>query len=99
MARCPSDASGLSVIEILLTVQGVLPVCGMLSFFFFFSRMRSCSQLPAVMGNSLLFLILLFIFGGTCSFVCVCGWVHACVSQRSTHAGFSVNVRVIVSSV
>lgn len=26
-----SDASGLSVIEILLAVQGVVPVCGMLS--------------------------------------------------------------------
>lgn len=26
MARHPSDASGLSVIEILLTVQGVVPV-------------------------------------------------------------------------
>lgn len=51
------------------------------------------------MGNR--FFFLLFIVDGTLSFVCVCGWVHACVSQRSTHAGFFffffVNVRVIVS--
>lgn len=33
VARRPSDASGLSVAEILLTVQGLLPVCGMLGFF------------------------------------------------------------------
>lgn len=33
VARHRSDASGLSVIEILLTVQRVVPVCGMLSFF------------------------------------------------------------------
>lgn len=33
MARHSSDASGLSVVEILLTVQRVVPVCGMLSFF------------------------------------------------------------------
>lgn len=87
MARRPSDASGLSVIEILLAVQGVLPVCGMLRFLVF-SRTRSCSQLPAVMGNRFFFFNLLFIVDGTLSFVCVCGWVHACVSQRSAHAGF-----------
>lgn len=38
VAHRPSDACGRSVIEILLTVQGVVPVCGML-------RVRLCSQL------------------------------------------------------
>lgn len=101
VARRPSDASGLSVIAILLTVQGVLPVCGMLRFLVF-SRTRSCSQLPAVMGNRL------FFFSFVCSWrdtlICLCLWVGACLCVSEEHprwlffSFFLVNIRVIVSS-
>lgn len=81
MAHRPSDASGLYVIEILLTVHGDVPVCGMLSFF----QNRLCSQLPAVVGNGFFFLSLFIVDGIALICLCVCGCVRACVSQRSTH--------------
>lgn len=73
-ARRPSDASGLSVIEILLTVQGVGPVCGMLSFF----QNRLWSQLPAVRAKG--FIFSLFIDDGMLPFVCLRGAPTLCMS-------------------
>lgn len=78
-ARRPSDVSGLSVIEILLTVQGVGPVCGMLSFF----QNRLWSQLPAVRANG--FIFSLFIDDGMLPFVCLYGRVRACLHVSEVH--------------
>lgn len=73
----PCDVSGLSVIEMLLIVQSVCPVCSMLTFF----QNRLRSQLPAVTGNGFFSPC---IVDGMLSFVCGCVWgqMRACVSQE-----------------
>lgn len=90
-ARCPSDASGLSVIEILLTVQGVVPVCGYVKFFpEQIMEPAACSE-----GERLYFS--LFIVDGLLPFVCLSGWVRACMSQRCSHPVHVIFVIIPVS--
>lgn len=89
-ARRPSDASRLSVIEILLTVQGVGLVCGMLSFF----QNRLLSQLPAVRADG--FIFSLFIDDGMLPFVCLSGCVRACMLACLRGAPTSVHVIFVI---
>lgn len=71
----PSDASGLSLIEMLLTVQGVVPVCGMFSFF-----QKEIVQPAACSGGEWLFFLCLQML----SFVCVGGCVLVCLRGAPT---------------
>lgn len=73
-----SDASGLSVIEILLTVQGALPVYGVLSFFF----QNEIMQPAACSDGEWIFFLLLFI---VCVHICLCWWVGACLCVSEEH--------------